>query len=117
MVISYTYRTLVRQDGRLIKIDVEQPTRGLTGQLDYRNAGVQHVRLLDFFASSNHARIMDAPESVPEQTIREEFGWGIAPVRGGAGVEATGAEPARSINGPVIWPSFTTSTLRLRALP
>ncbi len=76
VVISYTYRTLVRQDGRLIKIDVEKPTRGLTVQLDYRDADVRDVRLLDFFASSNHARISEAPESVPEQAIRAEFdGW------------------------------------------
>ncbi|WP_045877247.1 hypothetical protein [Pseudofrankia sp. DC12] len=76
VVISYTYRTLVRQDGRLIKIDVEQPTRGLTVQLDYRDAAVQDVRLLDFFASTNRARISEAPEAVPEQTIRAEFdGW------------------------------------------
>lgn len=76
VVISYTYRTLVRQDGRLIKIDVEQPTRGLAVQLDYRDAHVRDVRLLDFFASSNRARISETPEAVPEQMIRAEFdGW------------------------------------------
>ncbi len=33
VLMSYTYRAIVRQDGILIKLDVEQPTRGLSVEL------------------------------------------------------------------------------------
>ncbi|KPM56412.1 hypothetical protein ACG83_00095 [Frankia sp. R43] len=76
MLVSYTYRAVVRRDGRLIKLDVEQPTRGLSVELEYGGVGIADVRLLEFFPSSNRARISRTAEAVPARAIRADFeGW------------------------------------------
>jgi len=76
VTVSYTYRTIVRRDGRLIKLDMEQPTRGLSVELAYGGCGITDVRLLDFLTSSIKARVSQTPASVPAKVIRADFdGW------------------------------------------
>lgn len=76
VLVSYTYRAIVRQDGRLIKLDVEQPTRGLSVELEYGGVDISDVRLLEFFPSSNRARISRTAEAVPTRAVRADFeGW------------------------------------------
>ncbi|CAI7978102.1 conserved hypothetical protein [Frankia sp. Hr75.2] len=82
VVVSYTYRAIVRQDGRLIKLDVEQPTRGLSVELDYSDADIKDVRLLEFFASSTRARINQTAAGLPTRAIRADFDGWVLP-RGG----------------------------------
>lgn len=40
VVVSYTYRTVVSRNGHLLHLDVEQPTRGISVELDYTDLGV-----------------------------------------------------------------------------
>lgn len=74
--ISYTYRTLASRDGHLLHVDVEQPTRGLSVEMDYSDTDIAYVNLLDFIASTKKSRIVQTPSSVPGKSIGVEFdGW------------------------------------------
>jgi len=76
VTVAYTYRTVVRRDGRLIKLDVEQPTRGLSVELAYGGSGITDVRLLDFLTTSTRARVSQTPATVPAKVLRADFdGW------------------------------------------
>lgn len=76
VVISYTTKTLVRQSGHLINIDIEQPSRGLAVELDYTECSIDQVRVLPFFPSSKRPRFLNMPESVPDRTVSVALdGW------------------------------------------
>ncbi|MGZ9840099.1 hypothetical protein [Tsukamurella ocularis] len=76
VVVSYTYRTLTRQHGHLLNIDIEQPSRGLAVELDYTDAPIEQVRVLPFFPSSKRPRFMSMPETVPDRTVSVALdGW------------------------------------------
>ncbi|OHV61409.1 hypothetical protein [Pseudofrankia sp. BMG5.36] len=76
VTVSYTYRTVARRDGRLIKLDVEQPTRGLSVELAYGGCDIADVRLLDFLTTSTRARVSQTPAAVSAKVLRADFdGW------------------------------------------
>ncbi|WP_431230445.1 hypothetical protein [Paenarthrobacter nicotinovorans] len=74
--ISYTYKTIVAQDGHLLHFDIDQPTKGLSVLLDYSDVDISDVKILDLIASSKHARVERTPSSVPGRTVNVDFdGW------------------------------------------
>ncbi|OXR47116.1 hypothetical protein B7C42_00238 [Nocardia cerradoensis] len=76
VTVAYTYRTVTEQRGNLLYIDIEQPTRGITVELDYSDCDIERIRVLDFIASSRTARIERSPDPVPGKTVRVGFdGW------------------------------------------
>lgn len=87
--VAYTYRTVTSINGHLLQLRVDQPTRGLTVELDYSDCGIDYVNVLDFIASSQATRISQTPTSLPGQSVSVDFdGWvfprsGVAFVWGG----------------------------------
>ena len=76
MKIAYTYRTLVRQHGHLVYLDIAKPTRGLTVELDYADVDVATVTALDFIASAEQPHTLRSPKSVPGRSVTVQFdGW------------------------------------------
>jgi len=76
VTIAYTYRTLTSVDENLLQLRVDQPTRGLSVELDYSDAGIDHVNVLDFIASSDRAALMRSPANLPGRSISIDFdGW------------------------------------------
>ncbi|UGT64415.1 hypothetical protein [Nocardia asteroides] len=76
--VAYTYRTVTEQRGNLLYVDIEQPTRGVTVELDYGDCAVERVSVVDFIASSRGATIERSPESVPGKVVRVAFdGWAL----------------------------------------
>ena len=74
--ISYTYRTITERGGNLLHFDVEQPTRGISVELDYGSSSIEAVSVLDFFASSGRSRVQRTPTSVPGKSVSVAFdGW------------------------------------------
>ncbi len=74
--VSYTYRTLASRHGHLLHVDVEQPTRGFSVELDYSDTDISYVNLLDFIASSRSTRVSQTPTSVPGKSVSVAFdGW------------------------------------------
>jgi len=74
--VSYTYRALASRHGHLLHVDVEQPTRGFSVELDYSDTDISYVNLLDFIASSKSPRVSQTPISVPGQSVGVAFdGW------------------------------------------
>jgi hypothetical protein len=76
VTIAYTYRTLTSVDDNLLQLRVDQPTKGLSVELDYSECGIDHLNVLDFIASSDTARINRSPNNVPGRIVGLEFdGW------------------------------------------
>ncbi|MEV0357678.1 hypothetical protein AB0H71_16630 [Nocardia sp. NPDC050697] len=76
--MAYTYRTVTEQRGNLLYADIEQPTRGITVELDYGDCAIERVSVVDFIASSRGATIERSPESVPGKVVRVAFdGWAL----------------------------------------
>lgn len=76
VTIAYTYRTVLRQHGHMLHVDVEQPSKGLDVELEYGDCGIAEMRLLPFIASSKKIRNFEMPPTVPEKTVGMGFdGW------------------------------------------
>ncbi|MEN4475723.1 hypothetical protein [Mycolicibacterium cosmeticum] len=76
VTVAYTYRTVLRQSGHMLYVDVEQPSKGLDVALDYGDCGIAEMRLIPFIASSQKVRNHQTPDSVPERSAGIGFdGW------------------------------------------
>ncbi len=74
--IAYTYRTITAVDGHLLQFRVDQPTKGLSVELDYSDCGVERVNVLDFIASSDRTKVAYSPAAVPGKLVSVDFdGW------------------------------------------
>jgi hypothetical protein len=74
--ITYTYRTLVAIDGHLVQLRVDQPTKGLSIELEYSDTNIEYVSALDFITSSELTRISRSPAELPGKSVTVEFdGW------------------------------------------
>lgn len=74
--VAYVVKTITAQSGHLLHFDVEQPTRNISVDFDYTEAGIAHASVLDLIASAKRARIERLPHSVPGKTISIDFdGW------------------------------------------
>lgn len=74
--ITYVFRTLTRQDGNLLFIDLEQPTHNATFIFDYTNTTIAEVSALDLLPTERASRIERSPTDTPIRTIRvETHGW------------------------------------------
>lgn len=76
VAVAYTYRTVIPIDGHLLQLRVDQPTKGLSVDLDYTDAEVADVNVLDYITSSQRIRVSKSPLSVPKRSISIDFdGW------------------------------------------
>jgi hypothetical protein len=82
LTISYTYRVLVQRHGHLLYLDLPRPVKGVHVQLDYAEAGIRRVNVLDYFASPDAARIEVSPQLAPARTIDVKFDSWIFPRAG-----------------------------------
>jgi hypothetical protein len=102
--IAYTYKTLVRRDGHLLYLALNQPTKGLNVQLRYGGVGIAAVSVLDFIASSRKTTVTTSPATLPEPTVGVTIdGWAL-PQSGVAFVwtladESPGRAPAARRHG------------------
>lgn len=80
--ISYTYRTVLRQHGHMLHVDVEQPSKGLDVELEYGDCGIAEMRLIPFIASSKKVRSFRMPPTVPEKTMGIGFDGWVMPKHG-----------------------------------
>ena len=75
--VSYTYRTLVRQQGHLLHLELGQPTKGLDIELRWGGTNIREVRVLDFIASAQHPVIATAA-ALPASSASVAFdGWAL----------------------------------------
>ncbi|CAM4362192.1 hypothetical protein NONI108955_22695 [Nocardia ninae] len=76
--ISYTYRLQPAPQNRLLHLDVEQPSRGIDIELDYTDADVAYVNMVDFIASSQKGIVTRTPDTVPGRVVGLHFdGWAM----------------------------------------
>lgn len=82
VAISFTYRGLVLQHGHLLYIDLAKPTKGLTVNLAYGNAGISYVNFTDFIAAAKRPAISQAQATDPNPSVSLTFDGWVMP-RGG----------------------------------
>lgn len=76
VVISFTYQTTTAQAGHVLHFDVDRPTRDLDIELNYADAGIARMKLLDYISSSAKARVSELPESTNAKVISLGYdGW------------------------------------------
>lgn len=92
ITLSYTYRTILRQAGHMVHVDVEQPSKGLHVDLDYGGCGIAEMRLIPFIASSKQVRTHMMPPTVPEKSTSIGFDGWVMPRQGVVAVWLLGRE-------------------------
>ncbi|MFI5558528.1 hypothetical protein ACIA2T_04550 [Amycolatopsis japonica] len=96
ITLSYTCRVLVQRHGHLLYLDLPRPTKGFHVQLDYSQADIRYVNVLDYFASPDSSRVERSTDSAPARTIDIGFdGWAF-PRAGVAFVWVTNDEVRRN---------------------
>jgi hypothetical protein len=76
VTVSYTYRVLAQRHSHLLYLDLPRPTKGFRVRLDYAGAGIRRINTLDYFASTEQARVEQAPAAAPAKTVDIAFdGW------------------------------------------
>lgn len=74
--LSYTYRTITPPTGHRLYIDIEQPTKGISVELDYGDCDIAEMSVLDLVASSRQTVVRRTPSGVPGRSLAVEFdGW------------------------------------------
>jgi hypothetical protein avisC_04866 len=76
VVMSFTYRSRLRRDGHMVHFDVDRPTKGFELELNYQDAGIAKMKLVDFISSTRRARVSEAPDvaGVKKYTMSYD-GW------------------------------------------
>ena len=87
--VAYTIRTVTAVDGHRFRLRVDQPTKGISIELDYGDTDITEVAVLDYIASGDRTRISRSPASVPEKTVTVEFDGWVMPRSGAAFVWTT----------------------------
>jgi hypothetical protein len=82
VTISYTYRVLLQRHGHLLYLDVPRPAKGVHVKLDYANAGIRRVNVVDYFASPTASRVETSPALTPAKTIDVSFDRWVFPRAG-----------------------------------
>lgn len=76
VTISYTFRTLARQHGHVLWLDIAKPTKGLKIELRYGDCGIAEMKTLNFIASARPTRVTESPNAVPTPSVEVAFdGW------------------------------------------
>jgi hypothetical protein len=92
VTVAYTYRTITPVNGHLLQLRVDEPTKGLSVELDYTDCGLSYVSVLDFIASSQKATISRSPSTVPGSSVSVDFDGWVFPRSGVAFVWTTNDE-------------------------
>ncbi|MFC2663702.1 MAG: helix-turn-helix domain-containing protein [Scardovia wiggsiae] len=73
VVVAFRFRTRTRQQGHVVHIDIDRPTRGLDIEFHYGDAAVAEARMLDFASIGEGGRVEDDRGT---QTLRYRYdGW------------------------------------------
>ena len=102
VTLAYTYRTLVRQHGHLLHLDISLPTKGLHVEFSYKACGIGHVNLLDYIAGAQRPEIAQLPASDPTPSVEIAYDGWVFPKGGVAFVwvlesELAGAKRQRDV--------------------
>lgn len=74
--VGYTYRTVTDVSGHVLRLRVDQPTRGLAVELDYSDTDIASIDVLDYIASSEPTTVSQSPPAVPGRGVVIDFdGW------------------------------------------
>ncbi|MEV6241029.1 hypothetical protein [Lentzea sp. NPDC051838] len=76
VTVAYTYRVLAQRNGHLLYLDLPRPVKGLRLRLDYSQAEIKRVNVLDYFASSQVSRVEQAQAVTDAKVVNISFdGW------------------------------------------
>lgn len=99
--IRHIYKTITPQSGHRLFVEVSQPTRGLSLELDYSDTDISHLSVSDLVTSARKTQISRMPEQVDARVLSVDLpGWllpkaGFTFVWTLAGEEPRGSRAAR----------------------
>lgn len=74
--IQHVYRTITPQSGHRLFVELGQPARDLSLELDYSNTGIAHMSVTDLVSSSQKTRISRLPKKIDAKVISVDLpGW------------------------------------------
>ena len=74
--VSYHYRVLVQRNSHVMSFDIAQPSRGVQINLDYADAGVRFVNVIEHFSSAQRPIVDISPAGWPSRSIAiTHTGW------------------------------------------
>lgn len=74
--IRHIYKTITPQSGHRLFVEVSQPTRGLSLELDYSDTDISHLSVSDLVTSARKTQISEMPEQVDARVLSVDLpGW------------------------------------------
>jgi hypothetical protein len=74
--IRHIYQTITPQSGHRLFVEIAQPTRGLSLELDYSDTDISHLSVTDLVTSGQRARIAQLPKQVDAKVLSVDLpGW------------------------------------------
>lgn len=76
VTVSYTYRVLVQQHGRVLHLDLAQPTKNFRAELCYGDCGIRHMNVVDYLSGPRQPRHTHLSASDPSPSVEVAYdGW------------------------------------------
>lgn len=82
ITLSYTYRVLTLRHGHLLYLDLPRPAKQVHIRLNYAQANIRRVNVLDYFSSPEKPRIDHSPSTSPTKTVDVSFDGQVFPRAG-----------------------------------
>lgn len=73
VVISFSYRSRLPKYGHMVHFDIDRPTKGFELKVDYADAGITEMKLVDHISSTATARAPQLPDG--DSYVYAYDGW------------------------------------------
>jgi len=74
--VKHVYRTITPQSGHRLFVEISQPAKGLSLELDYSNTAIAHMSVTDLVTSTRKTQISRLPEQVDAKVLSADLsGW------------------------------------------
>lgn len=80
--IRHVYRTVTPKSGHRLFVEIAQPTRGLSLEMEYSDTDIAHMSVTDLVTSSHRTQIVRMPEQVGAKVISADLPAWLLPKAG-----------------------------------
>lgn len=97
--MSHLYRTITPQSGHRLFLEITQPTRGFSLDLDYTDTDIAHLSVTDLITSPHRPRVSRLPDSTEAKVLSVDLpGW-MLPRAGFSFVWTLASEERSTVRG------------------
>ncbi|MFJ9628994.1 hypothetical protein ACIRU8_14965 [Streptomyces sp. NPDC101175] len=74
--VAYTYRVLMQRHGHVLHLDLAQPTKNFTAEIQYGGCGIWRMNVLDYLSGPRQPRVAELAASDPSPSVQISYpGW------------------------------------------